>query len=323
MAITFKGERRTALQKNNNNVSTTSRIFLYHFDTWTSGVQISQQSELPLIGEEHPNDSSLICTGINTGEPDPNDKPSGKFLAIASYTNQQNSFSIGSQAIRPWQLPPYNISYPPFESTIVFEKSYQSGDKNGIPSLPVLNSAGDPIADVTNENSWMIKFSYNLKTVNGNWMDFFLDTVNNQDITIVGFNVPSGKGRLKQMQPSFHRTFDAQGELLYKYWQIDIEIEVRKQKWQKELLDQGLNILDAEKKYRIYTDGKGVFGKRSDMLASADDPDDVVAVDEPMKLDGSGALLDQALQTAEYLEPKFDKFFTNWNPLSFPRTVDG
>jgi len=323
MAITFEGERKKGAQTDNKNITRTSRIFTFHFTNFESGVIIKRQAALPLIGSPHPDDPSLIARAIDTGDPNSNDKgKSGVYDVVVPYDNDVDLW-VSSQSTRPWKLPPYNISYPPFETIIPFTKSYQDGDKNGEPSLPVLNSANDPIADVTNDHSWFVKFTYNLKTVNPNWLDYFLDTVNNQDVQIVSFNVPAGKGRLKQIQPSYQRTYDSSGDILYKYWKLDIEIEVKKQKWQKEIMDQGLNVNIENKKYRIYTDNDGNFGSVGGLMDGGASKDDIVAVDEPLKLDGEGGLLNQSLPTAVYLPPKFDKFFTNWKPLSFPKTVDG
>jgi len=327
MAIEFRGRRQRALTRNNDNVASTSIVFLYRFTDFESGVEISTQPDIPLIGAVHPDDPSLICNNINTGDPNTTDQKSGTYGVVASFSNNIDEFSIGSQTTRPWKLPPYNLSFPPFTLNVPIERTYQSGDANGFPTRPYVNSANDLIADTRVEYGKTVKFSFNLKTVREGWIDEFIGTINDRDIMVVGKTIPALKGLLRQFQATPKKTFDTEGELLFTYEQIDVEIDVRKRQWDKQPADIGFNFLVDDggiKKFRIYTDNRGNFGRKTVLQALPGAiEEDIIPFDEALKLDGLGALRDQALEGVTFLGPFFDKFPHSWDALSFPKTTDG
>ena len=95
---------------------------------------------------------------------------------------------------------------------------------------------------------------------------------------------------------------------------MDIEIEISKKEWSREILARGLFFKDGTKKIRCYVSKSGAtYG------APDDCGEDPIAVDEPQLLAANGTLL------ASGADPVYDtfqdKFAANWGPLDLPSTV--
>ena len=291
---------------------TTTRTYRYLFTAGESPVQVAQQSDILENGATHPDNDKMKVRNLQIVQVD-GDPKKGSYDAIYTYTlNKQTD--VNDETIAPWKRNPYNISITPLEQVVAFQKAYQDGDSLGNPTKPVLNPAGDPYEDTTVEQNTIVRFTYNLKDFNPEWIDKYTDTVNKDATTVIDLKLTAKKWRIKNLSTSYQIEYDAEGEALYKYWSVDTELEGSKKIWQKEILARGLyfkeTIDGTPTKFRIYTDDAGLYGKKSDMGTGA------IPVDEPQLLNSDGSLYTSG---DVYYDTFYDKFFIAWTPLNFPK----
>jgi len=314
MSITYKGIRNGPYDKDASGGITTSRVLLYHFNNAETSVEVSQQSEIPAHGTPHPDDDSLLLVGVSINATEGDGIKSGKYEVTLNYARQTVSGSFSSdQTVAPWKRNPYDISLTPVEYSKVFDKSYVDGDANGEPSNPVLNPAEDPYEDTIAERNTVLRFSYNLETWKPHWINYYIDTVNSSDVIVCDIGIKAKRGCVRNLSATRLVEYDSSGDETYIYWRIDVEIEVSRRPWQREILARGLFFITGGKKERIYFDPTGAtkFGKKDDLS------DDAMPVDEPQLLDSDGALVGYG--GTPYYQTFYDKFITSWRALSFPR----
>ncbi|MFQ3578665.1 MAG: hypothetical protein SNJ71_00815 [Bacteroidales bacterium] len=318
MSIIYKGARNGGLQKDKDGQISTTRVFVFYFNEAESAATVLRDANIPELGTAHPDNSTLLATSISISEPMEGDTiKSGKYEVTVTYTRPQNNISIQS-TVPPWDRDPFNISFSPLEIVVPFQKGYdQQKDVNGSPSVPVLNSAGDPFEDSTTQMNLIIKFSYNLKFFDPIWIIKYMDTINKSDVQILGVEIPARKGRIKNLAASKMQTYKENGSLEYEYYQVDIEIEVAKSEWKKEIMQRGLFALQTpntiSSKYRIYIDTDGTLGNKADLS------DEAIPVDEPQKLNQDGTVL-SSQNTAKYAT-FYDKYECSWKELNIPEMV--
>lgn len=319
MSITYKGVLNKGANISSDGSLSTSMVLVYLFDAAENSVDILKQSQIPIIGQAHPSDQNLVVNTIACSDPMEGDTvKKAKYEVTVTYIRRQK-VSVGqggNRTVAPWKLPPYNISVSPLEYVVAFQKAYTVGDLIGRPSKAVLNTANDPYEESTTRQNILLRFSYNLETFNSSWAADYSDTVNLSSVNIVDRYIDAKCGRIKNLSSSRQIVYDENGDVEYRFSQVDVEIEIARSIWKKEVLCRGLYFLNGGNKYRIYTDNAGNFGKQSDMGANA------VPVDEPQRLGPSGELYTGADGTAYYQEFE-DKKYLNWNPLSFPKTELG
>lgn len=316
MSITYKGERNGGWSQDKDGNVTSSRLLVYHFNSAESAVEIAQQSGIPKIGDVHPDDPALFVSGVSISEPMEGDGvKSGKYDVTVSYARATVSVQFGrnDRTVAPWDRPPYDLSITPIDVVKAFQKSYQDGDTNGNPSKPVLNPAGDPYEDSTAERHTVIRFSYNLETFRPQWIGQYVDSINVSAVEVIDIGISARRGCLRNLSASQVKEYDNEGELTYTYWKVDVEIEVSRTEWKREILARGLFFLDGGNKFRIYTDEDGLVGKLSDMGGNP------IPVDEPQLLTAVGALL--ALGGTPVYDVFYDKFPSNWAALSLPESA--
>jgi hypothetical protein len=217
----------------------------------------------------------------------------------------------------PWKMAPYDISIAPREYVVPFIKGYKDGDQMGAPTVPVVNSAGDPYEDSMTKQNAILKFSYNLQKFDDTWQEKFIDTTNGAPIRVCNVPFQKFKARLAALVASRQYVYDSTGLLKYEYWRVDVEIERSGEEWKREILCRGLFAKDANGKYRIHVrkdDAPGpIFGRAEDL---GKDP---VPCDEPQLLDATtGFLLSSAGDGTAQYQTFRDKFAVSWAPLSFP-----
>lgn len=338
MSITYRGiENFGPLNENENGIISATVNHSFHFDGGESPLDIMGQSQVPARRSKYPSalasNKNLFCLYRSVSSVQEGDgKASGKYIVACFYTNDlraDNTEESSQEEIVPWKLPPYDINIYPIDVTKQLLYGYDDGDVKGEPSLSVLNSAGDPLDAQTVEQNACYQFSYNLQHFDDRWIDEFADTINNSDTVVIDSAIPEKKGRIRNLGASFQRIYDENGNILYKFWKVNVEIERSAEEWKVELMDLGLFALDGTgKRYRIYTDNDGNFGKRQDLIddliAGGDTEEEakekVIAVDTPQKLAADGTLYSG--DTAHYLT-FYTKAYTNWGPLSLPKTVSG
>jgi len=315
MSITYKGIRNGGLQKDKDGQISTSRIFLFLFDAGESAATVLKNTSVPAIGTAHPDNSTLLATSISISDPKDGDVKKATYEVTVTYTKPLQGGSISSSTVQPWNRDPFNISYAPLEIVVPFQKAYDyTQDYNGAPSIPVLNKAGDPFEDSTTQQNLIMRFSYNLETFDPKWIVEYMDTINDEDIQLLGISIPDYHGRMKNLAASKMQTYDDDGVLEYEYWQVDVEIEISAVVWKKEIMERGLFALGTAStistKFRIYIDTDGTLGNKKDLSAEA------IPVDEPQKLNTDGTLY-SSLTDAKYTT-FYDRFAASWEELNLP-----
>jgi hypothetical protein len=208
MAITYKGERYGGpLTVDADNNATVSRVLRFHFNGAEKPLAIYAQSQIPARGSAHPDDASFKLTSITIDRAE-GDMVSGAYDATLVYSRQGAGNTAQDSTVAPWRRRPYDISLPSQEVVVPFQKSYLSGDKNGSPSLPVLNPAGDPYEDSTSLYRPVLKFSYNLETFDDAWIPLYNDTVNKTAETVLDIIIPAQRGRVKSLFPTYAEEYN-------------------------------------------------------------------------------------------------------------------
>lgn len=319
MSINYMGVHNGGLEYDGDGNISTVRKLIYHFNAGESAVDIAARSEIPLRGTAHPDNSSISLRSYSISEPMEGDGlKSGKYEVTLSYSRTMTN-SERDASIVPWKRRPYDISIPTNTFVVPFQKGYQTGDSKGSPSQAVLNSAGDPFEDSIEQERRSLKFSYNLKNFPFDWLDKFSDTINQSPVQILDIGIATRKGRIKSLFPSKVDEYEADGELKYTFWKVDVEIEINNEEYKKEIMQRGLFALGTAStigsKYRIYIDTDGTMGKLTD-LDSSKNP---IPVDEPQRLNQNGTLYNTNVDGA-YYATFYDKFAADWGALNFPKT---
>jgi hypothetical protein len=283
----------------NNDIKSSTRRFKYECKNDVEeggGLNVLNQPQIPAIHSGHPTDDTLLCYNVDVSELQDSDNTVGYRVATASYSNDSGIF----QALKvprtnePWDDPVYNWSIVPTRVKKLLKKTYNETDLQFVPSVDVVNSAGDPIDIEDTEVLPLLVFSYNLKEFKIDWVRKFNDTVNKNQQRVTGVDIPAGKGIIQRLQPTLIPVYDEDGELDYNYYRVDVEILIYNADIIIEPLDQGYNILEDNKLYRIYTDDNGNFGKSTDVVNGK-------PVDTPSKLEDGDLFIGEG---ANYLEFK-------------------
>ena len=331
--ITFIGHKHGAAGVDKGLKVSHARKFIFHFNGGESGVAVLNRTELPEINDSSPDDATLKVSSISVSEPMEGDGvKSGKYEVTVTYSRTGAggaSSDKGTAVVPPWEMPPYDISFNTSEYVMAFQKAYDltKPDVNGVPTIPVLNSAGDPFEDSMVENNVIMKFSYNLQTFNPNWLLLYVNRVNKDAETVLDIGLPARHCRIKTLSASKQKQFNPKGELLYEYWVVGVEIEISPKPMHREIMERGLFFKNSTGKYRIFirTDSDphntGInFGKKEDM---GTDPS---PCDEPQRLTDSGGLLDNtgcANNTVTIYKSYHDKYELSWSPLNLPKSSLG
>jgi len=321
MSITYVGERRAGASVAPNGTLSTERVFVFHFNGGDSPVAVLAMPQVPAQGAAHPDNAQLKAGAISCSPPQEGDGvASGRYDVTVSYIMPEGGYEGRDRTTPPWQMPPYDIAKSGKEYIVPFVKAYADGNQHGTPTVPVVNSAGDPYEDSVPRYNSILRFSFNLRDFNEEWPVKYIDSINAAAAKIVDVTIPARRGRIASLGGSKLEIFDAEGALQYEYWRVDVEIEIAAEEWKKEILCRGLFAIDGDGKYRIYMrkdDASGaVFGRVEDL---GEEP---VPCDEPQLLSATtGAMISSAgTGTAEYQEFK-DKFATSWSPLNFPTST--
>ena len=249
MSINYIGILNGGLSIDKEGNASTTRILVYYFNDGESPVDIIAEDEIPEIGEAHPSDSTYLATNISVSEPQEGDeKKSGKYEVTITYTRTAANI-IRDQTQEPWKMKPYDLSIAPLEIVVPFVKAYKNGDKNGSPSEPVLNPAGDPYEEGVSIQHTLLRFSYNLQVFSDSWLDSYIDSVNKINTKVCNVSIQAGKGRIRNLTGSQQYVYNTDGSVKYEYWKVDIEIEIAKKVWKKEIMARGLFFLSGGKKY--------------------------------------------------------------------------
>lgn len=328
MSITYKGVLNGGANVDVKGDVTTTRKLLFYFNGGESAVEILKQSQIPKIGTVHPDNDTIYLSSISVSEPLQGDEiKSARYEVALNYARTKSNLeNSNNQNVAPWKLPPYDISYAPVEYVVAFQKGYDySKDLNGSPSIPVLNSAGDPFEESTTKKNTILRFTYNLEKFNPLWVGQYVDSINKNSISLLDISIPARKGKISTLAPSKQRQYDSNGTLQYVYWVIPVEIEISKEEWKKEIMQRGLffkPLGSTEYKERIYKRVDGEAGANYGTKANTGTGS--IPCDVPQRLTATGDLLDPtgASTSVTSIYASFnDKYQMDWKTLGFPKTA--
>ncbi len=314
--ISYIGEESTPATLTNG-ITNTSRILKYYVSDWILGgapLSLYSMDQVPVEKSQHPVDSTLLVESINVSNVQEGDRLTGNIFVTVNYTNNSNAFGAGTavnvaRSNEPWNDPPYNWSVTPYEMPRALTKTYDTNDAQFGPTKDFVNSAKDPLSAETFDILPLLSFSYNLRQFDIDWVRRFTNTINKNQVTVTDCKIPAKHGLIKRLAPSQEIVYDSDGDIDYYYDRVDVEILVFNAEIKLEVIDQGFNLYSGDKKYRIYTDDKGNFGKFEDITNGS-------PIDTPARLDGAGGIATG--DEVNYLTFQ-DKFAANWSTLSLPK----
>lgn len=349
MAITYQGKRIGALSRSRQGLLSYREILIYFVDDGEDLFEILKQPEIPTFNQRHPKNSGIVAGDVSISQIEGGHRKNRVYEVEVPYSTPEVEYQYTQQddETPPWELPPYAFSLEPVDNVVPFEKAYQAKDKLGAPSKPVISSSGTPLGAVKNDANLIMKLGYYLHTINDDWTVDFHNSVNDADITVANIPIGAKKGLLRTFKPTLQRQYDEEGKLIWEYYTIDVEIEIKKDGWTRSLADMSLYGVgidatndNASYVYRIYrcdllSAGLNGYGPKSlldeairtegenngwdankinDMLSG------VVPIDEPMTLDGKGGLsFDGNNFKPVYLDFE-EKPAISWEPLNLPES---
>lgn len=303
-------------------VVTSTRTFLFASEDATFW-DILRQEELPNDAQAHPVILNARC--IRRTPTAMEDEKGTVWKVACEYSTQQSDsgYSTGDTDKDPWDLPPYNISYDTFLVEEGLFYAYKAGDANYVPSVPIVNKAGQLFSSrpTTIYSMPLMRFSYNIQLSAAKslvtYIQKYYGSVNKDPRTILGVSCSTNEAKMHSFTGNFVPIYeDDDPEQLSRksYYQINVEILLDpKYKHQLVLYSNGYMGIDADdgnKKKTIYynnTTGKYTFNPSDSVL------------DSPAFLDANG----KPISTLIPIETAFKHEFRvlhqeNWGPLSLP-----
>ena len=125
----------------------------------------------------------------------------------------------------PWKLLPSEISLTYPESAVAFEAAYddkgQLYDSNGKPYVPVANTAGDPFVLERTVRNAQVSFNYATRYWNVNNGFNYANTINKDEMTIVGLTIPAKSSLLLAPEATYITVYrDGTNRIKWQYWDI-------------------------------------------------------------------------------------------------------
>ena len=141
---------------------------------------------------------------------------------------------------KPWKLRPDNIEFSYPEMNVKFDVSYNStgklyekvwdssaGESVYRPILPVANSAGDPFSLERTVRNLQISFTFSTQNWNINNSIVYGNTINANEIKVVGVTIPSGRALLLAPECSYITVYeDNSNKIKWQYWSVRVVIQI-------------------------------------------------------------------------------------------------
>lgn len=295
--VTEKFEERSAREEGQHRYYTKCYEVRGEFSEATvfDAVDSVTENVLPTIWTRHGDDLSAVCTNVRV-------QSTGDKNVWRVYCDFTTNFNPERATSDP------RLEWPEIESGFTTYRMVASHD---IAGTPILNSAGDPF-DPPLEDDIIVPCL--IITRNESSTDYSLAkqqqyalTVNSAAVTVAGYQIPIGEGRLAEYgaSPQYRRD--------YQYFKTRYNVELMSglpQQWKRRLMDAGFYTHVSNVRTHIMDDS----GNR---------------VVEPQRLDGAGGTL--AGSTATPSAPFFayggsvyadwkTKREANWSALSLPAT---
>lgn len=159
---------------------------------------------------------------------------STKFYIDVTYTRTSDT----EAASAPWKLAPFAISIDTVEREVPFRRAC---DKYGKRVIPVVNSAGDPLAATTTEAIQQYSFSYYLDRIyNRDFVEELSNTTNEGAVRILGKQFKHNTLLMSKLAALPLVTYEDDGYTpKWTYWQINATVRYCRYGWSRVLLDVG------------------------------------------------------------------------------------
>lgn len=145
--------------------------------------------------------------------------------------------SDDEEATAPWNLSPFNFTFDTMEQAIAFRMAY---DEDNQRTIPVVNSAGDPIDADTNEIFPQFGFSYYVHHFDASDVFDFSSSVNAVSQRIAGRSYPPGTLLVASISAENLVTYEDDGYTeKWKYTQVNLSLRYNERGWGRRLLDVG------------------------------------------------------------------------------------
>ncbi|MBQ7732106.1 MAG: hypothetical protein IJT68_09740 [Lentisphaeria bacterium] len=270
-----------------------------------------------------------------------------KFFIDALYQRASDDEENG----KPWNLSPFNFTFDTVEQAIAFRMAY---DEDNQRTIPVVNSAGDPIDADTNEIFPQFGFSYYVHNFDASDVFDFSSSVNEKPQTIAGRSYPPGTLLIASISAENLITYEDDGYTpKWKYTQVNLSLRYNPGGWGRKLLDIGNrarfgNSTKSELIYQYYapiygestvefeeiptlTNAQGYYSANRDYRAWLAEHDDATGCPaqlpyefaENIPLTEEGKINTEALYgTIPYPEKEYPEYKAkNWHQLDIPTEI--
>ena len=149
------------------------------------------------------------------------------FTADLEYsTENPNATDINGNSVTsntpPWDLLPTEINFTYPEVRIPFQMAY---DDKGNLTVPVVNSAGDPIPLETTIRDTRMSFTFATRRWNVDNAITYGNTLNASTVKVCGLSIPKEKGLLLPPECSYITVYeDNSSRIKWQYWNVRINI---------------------------------------------------------------------------------------------------
>lgn len=288
----------------------------------TSLIDLYNLSGIPTYGNSHPDDEGAFVTDVEFGKTqDDRIKNNGSsgYSSVVTVTYSNNTASLEAFSSvsdkKPWKLGAYNV----FEEPLPYTKQLQyhhgeTGDYNN--KLPVVNTIGDPFYVEGVFYNTTVSFTYDIREFKEYWATLFMGSVNNEALTVAGYPIKKGHGRIRKLNRKIAYTDNG---TQYNTIETEIEIAVTQPVLYQNILNAGTKFIKSGTK-RIAQFKDGVY----DAFSTSDGNRDLTLdVTEPVPLTAAGTIIQDV--GADYSQMHFvkiyDGFYASWRPLGIPGKV--
>lgn len=221
---------------------TIDRIMYFQGEVNEGAADVMALGVFPQKGSAHPKHPQYKYYGNATVEP--MESEGRVWRAVLEYsTSNPNQTDVNGKPVTsetaPWNLKPdsINFSYP--ETTLPFDMAY---DDKGNATIPVLNSAGDPLIATKSVCNAQMSFTFATKKWDVNNSIEYGETINSSSIKVCGITIGARRGLLKPPEASFITVYeDGSSKVKWQYWSVTVTIvfDLHGNIFERELLNVG------------------------------------------------------------------------------------
>ena len=341
-------DKRISIDKNGK--MTIRREIIFEADSMD---ELAMSTALPRENTRHPSLTAMYLESVEVSQIG-NKNRKIQALATLNYVSSTQNSAVMHFGGEPWELGAQNFSLSFIEQKKPLIYGY---NEEGKPVLACLNSAGCRILAETTETVAVLSFMYSVKTkIDEGPVSTYGSILNKNAETVAGVYIPPLQGKLLPISANYVVEYEADGsKVKRRYWNYNVQIQMKPSKWITELLDVGTmckfkakNSEGAEyiKSYPEniykYTPWKSAdstenlkvaprFGSIDDVISAmrtywaatgTSDKIPYEEITEPMPLRTNGTLYEEALASPMLYQYNTKKFYAElpyaWNQYNLP-----